>query len=81
MFPLGGFSSTVEPFGQHQDHIYPGKMHTRSPTGGLPLATLSNRLPIMSAHIMKASISLVAVATSAGSLFVISWIGLALLGF
>ncbi len=30
---------------------------------------------------IKASISLVAVATSAGSLFVISWIGLALLGF
>jgi hypothetical protein len=35
----------------------------------------------MSAQIIKASISLVAVATSAASLFVISWIGLALLGF
>jgi hypothetical protein len=40
-----------------------------------------NRLPVMSDQVIKASISLVAVATSAGSLFVISWIGLALLGF
>jgi hypothetical protein len=30
---------------------------------------------------IKASISLVAITTSAGSLFVISWVGLALLGF
>jgi hypothetical protein len=30
---------------------------------------------------IKASISLVAITTSAGSLFAISWIGLALLGF
>jgi len=35
----------------------------------------------MSAQIIKASVSLVAVATSAVSLFVISWIGLALLGW
>jgi hypothetical protein len=35
----------------------------------------------MSAQIIKASVSLVAVATSAVSFFVISWIGLALLGF
>jgi hypothetical protein len=35
----------------------------------------------MSAQIIKASVSLVAAATSAVSLFVISWIGLALLGF
>jgi hypothetical protein len=35
----------------------------------------------MSAQIIKALLSLVAVATSAGSLFVISWIGLALIGF
>jgi hypothetical protein len=35
----------------------------------------------MSAQIIKASISLVAAAASAGSLFAISWIGLALLGF
>jgi hypothetical protein len=47
----------------------------------MPPAALSNRMPIMIAQIIKASISLVAVATSAGSLFVISWIGLALLGF
>jgi hypothetical protein len=31
--------------------------------------------------IIKASVSLVALATSAASLFVISWIGLALLGY
>ncbi len=35
----------------------------------------------MSTNIVKASVSLVALATSAGALFVISWIGLALLGF
>jgi len=35
----------------------------------------------MSAQIFKASISFVTVAASAGSLFAISWIGLALLGF
>jgi hypothetical protein len=35
----------------------------------------------MSTQIIKASVSLVAVATSAVSLFAISWIGLALLGF
>ena len=35
----------------------------------------------MSTNIIKASVSLVALATSAGSLFVISWIGLALLGY
>jgi hypothetical protein len=35
----------------------------------------------MSAQIIKASISLAAVVTSAATLFVISWIGLALLGF
>jgi hypothetical protein len=35
----------------------------------------------MSTNIIKASVSLVALATSAGSLFVIGWIGLALLGY
>jgi hypothetical protein len=35
----------------------------------------------MSAQMIKASISLVTIAASAGSLFAISWIGLALLGF
>jgi hypothetical protein len=35
----------------------------------------------MSAQIIKASISFVTVAALAGSLFAISWIGLALLGF
>jgi hypothetical protein len=49
--------------------------------GGMLLAALCNRRPTMSAQILKASVSLVAVATSAVSLFVISWIGLALLGF
>ena len=34
----------------------------------------------MSTKIVKAAVSLVALATSAGSLFVVSWIGLALLG-
>ena len=57
---------------------------TRSPklktAGGMPLAVLCNR-PTMSVQIIKASVSLVAVATSAVSLFVISWIGVALLGF
>jgi hypothetical protein len=48
--------------------------------GGLPLAVLCNR-PTMNAQIIKASVSLVAVATSVVSPFVISWIGLALLGF
>jgi hypothetical protein len=36
---------------------------------------------IMSRQIIKVSVSLAAVATSAGSLFAIGWIGLALLGF
>jgi hypothetical protein len=45
------------------------------------LAVLCNWRPTMSAQIIKASVSLVAVATSAVSFFVISWIGLALLGF
>jgi hypothetical protein len=49
--------------------------------GEMPLAVLCNRRPTMSAQIIKASVSLVAVATSAVSLFVISWVGLALLGF
>jgi hypothetical protein len=45
------------------------------------LAAIS-RIETMSARqIVKASISLAAVATSAGSLFVLGWIGLALLGF
>jgi hypothetical protein len=44
-------------------------------------AVLCNRRPTMSAQIIKASISFVTVAASAGSLFAISWIGLALLGF
>jgi hypothetical protein len=35
----------------------------------------------MSGQIIKASISFVTVAASAGSLFAIIWIGLALLGF
>jgi hypothetical protein len=35
----------------------------------------------MSHQIIKVSVSLAAVATSAGSLFAIGWIGLALLGF
>jgi len=48
--------------------------------GEMLLAVLCNR-PTMSTQIIKASVSLVAVATSAVSLFVISWIGLALLGF
>jgi hypothetical protein len=51
------------------------------PPARWPLAVLCNRRPTMSAQIIKASVSLVAVATSAVSLFVISWIGLALLGF
>jgi len=47
----------------------------------MALAALCNRRPTMSAQIIKASISFVTVAASAGSLFAISWIGLALLGF
>jgi hypothetical protein len=35
----------------------------------------------MSGQIIKVSVSLAALATSAASLFAISWIGLALLGF
>jgi hypothetical protein len=35
----------------------------------------------MGTQIIKASISLFAAVTSAGSLFALSWIGLALLGF
>jgi hypothetical protein len=58
---------------------------TRSPklktVGGMPLAAHCSQYSIMSAQIVKASVSLVTVATSAVSLFVISWIGLALLGF
>lgn len=51
------------------------------PHGGMLLAAIS-RIETMSARqIVKASISLAAVATSAGSLFVLGWIGLALLGF
>ena len=44
-------------------------------------AALCNRRPTMSAQIIKASIAFVTVAALAGSLFAISWIGLALLGF
>jgi hypothetical protein len=40
-----------------------------------------HRSGIMSRQIIKLSVSLAAVATSAGSLFAIGWIGLALLGF
>ena len=47
----------------------------------MALAALCNRRPTMSAQIIKASISFVTVAALAGSLFAISWIGLALLGF
>jgi hypothetical protein len=67
-----------------ETHIYPGKSMPGSQlktAGGILLAALCNRHPTMSAQIIKASVSLVAVATSAVSIFVISWIGLALLGF
>jgi hypothetical protein len=47
----------------------------------MALAVLCNRRPTMSVQIIKASISFVTVAASAGSLFAISWIGLVLLGF
>jgi hypothetical protein len=46
-----------------------------------PTGLFATKRPTMSAQIIKVSVSLVAVATSAVSLFVISWIGLALLGF
>jgi hypothetical protein len=47
-----------------------------------PTGLFATKRPTMSAQIIKASVSLAAVATSAAvSLFVISWIGLALLGF
>jgi hypothetical protein len=39
------------------------------------------QVPIMSVQIVRASISLVAMATVGGTLFLASWIGLALLGF
>jgi hypothetical protein len=83
---LGGFvfNPTIEPFGQHRGRTFIRDDHARPPqlktAGEMPLAVLCNR-PTMSAQIIKASVSLVAVATSAVSLFVISWIGLALLGF
>jgi hypothetical protein len=47
----------------------------------MALAALCNRRATMSAQIIKASIAFVTAAASAGSLFAISWIGLALLGF
>jgi hypothetical protein len=47
----------------------------------MALAARCNRRPTMNAQIIKASISFVAVAASAGWLFAISWIGLALLEF
>jgi hypothetical protein len=47
----------------------------------IPLAAPSHRPSIMSGQIIKVSVSVAAVATSAVSLFAISWVGLALLGF
>ena len=82
--PLGGFvfNPTIEPFGQHRDVHSSGTIMPapQLKTAGEMLAVLCNQ-PTMSAQIIKVSVSLVAVATSAVSLFVISWIGLALLGF
>ncbi len=49
--------------------------------GGVVTAGLSDRWKIMIGRILRYSISLAAVITSAGSLFAISWVGLALLGF
>jgi hypothetical protein len=67
-----------------ETYIHPGRSGPApqlKTAGEMLLAVLCNR-PTMSAQIIKASVSLVAVATtSAVSLFVISWIGLALLGF
>jgi hypothetical protein len=47
----------------------------------LELTTANSKRQPMSTKIIKASVSLVILATPAGSLFVISWFGLALLGF
>jgi hypothetical protein len=47
----------------------------------IPLAAPSHRPSIMSGQIIKVSVSVAAVATSAVSLFAISWVGLALLEF
>jgi hypothetical protein len=66
-----------------ETYICPGRSCPASPlkaAGEMLLAVLCKR-PTMSAQIIKASVSLVAVATSAVSLFVISWVGLALLAF
>jgi hypothetical protein len=79
------FTSTIEPFGQHPDLHLSREDACPAPqletASEMLLAVLCNWRPTMSAQIIKASVSLVAVATSAVSLFVISWVGLALLGF
>ena len=48
---------------------------------GMPLPAGSHRFETMSDKVIKVLVSMVAVATSAMSLFATSWIGLALLGF
>ena len=46
-----------------------------------PSGRLAEREKIMSAQVIKVSISLAAIATSAISVFAVSWIALALLGY
>jgi hypothetical protein len=70
----------IEPFALRRD-VHPSGNRMPSPAREMALAALCNRRPTMSAQIIKASIRFVTVAASAGSLFAISWIGLALLGF
>jgi hypothetical protein len=50
--------------------------------GGLPLAAFLDQSNQLSAHqIIKTSVSAAAITTSAGLIFVLSWVGLALFGF
>jgi hypothetical protein len=85
---LGGFAffilaGPIEPFALRRDvHRSGNRMPSPNLTAReMALAALCNRRPTMTAQIIKASISFVTVAASVGSLFAISWIGLALLGF
>ena len=59
-------------------------MRLTDPTMAFARSARAERLdshPTVSAQIFKASVSLVAVVTSAISLFAIGWIGVALLGY
>jgi hypothetical protein len=75
----------VEPNGLTQDpHLsrvrLPGPK--TSEQGGLPpLAAFIDQGNELSAQTIKASASAVAIATSVGLIFALSWVGLALLGY